>query len=219
MLFINEHRKLKLCLSLCVCTSASLGFSFYSWVLEASFFKLVVGYESGTCWQFGWSVILPPSFKQDGARNLIYHLLMSAFSNSLRCWYKSEVRRRTGDIGDKLEELSCSLRYCAIDKPSICGHVAIQLLLGSPWPCGLLQGTMPGLGRRSAGAETHCLPLLLSSMFPLFSVLAEYFASSHDLFFSARCCWLSHFGCWRGKPQRKTGLIILRTQGSRSENT
>lgn len=89
------------------------------------------------------------------------------------------MQRRTGDIGDKLEVLS----YCAKDEQSICGHVAIQLLLGSPCPCGLLQGTVLGLDRRSAGAETHCLPLLLSSMFPLFSVLAEYFASSHDLFF------------------------------------
>lgn len=44
--------------------------------------------------------------------------------------------------------------------------------------------------RRSAGAETHRLPLLLSSMFPLFSALAEYFASSRDLFFFFFFCAL-----------------------------
>lgn len=66
-----------------------------------------------------------------------------------------------------------------------------------------------GLGRRSAGAETHRLPLLLSSMFPLFSALAEYFASSHDLFFSLRVAAGCHTSAAGGENHKEKQALLF----------
>lgn len=93
MLFIYYHRKLNLCLFFFFkCTSVSLWFSFYSWVLEASFFSSFFFFSS--LWLDmnqalvdslgGVSYFHLVSNRMELA-NLMYHLLMSAFSNSLRC--------------------------------------------------------------------------------------------------------------------------------------
>lgn len=136
------------------------------------------------------------------------------FSNGLRCWYKSEVQTRARwqtwcicwDIVPKTR------RYVGL---SWCGrhsaHLAVVVCCKARcWAWYAF----------SAGVETLCLPLLhahVSSFFFSFSVLAEYFASSHDFFFCKLLLAVT-FRLPKGKPQRKT-CLILRTQGSQTENT
>lgn len=139
------------------------------------------------------------------------------FSNGLRCWYKSEVQTRARWQTWCILYL---LRYCA-KETKICGLVMMRPSLGSPCCCGLLQGTVLGMVRvlcwcrntlSSSLARSH-----VSSFFFSFSVLAEYFASSHDFFFCKLLLAVT-FRLPKGKPQRKT-CLILRTQGSQTENT
>lgn len=121
------------------------------------------------------------------------------------------------ELGDKLDVLSYWLRYCTKEELLIYGLVAIRSTLSSFCSCGLLRGTALGLElvvrwcrNTSSSSLSH-----VSSFFLLCT--GRIFLQAHMTFFSA--CWLLAvtFRLLKGKPQRKT-CLILRSQGCHIEN-